>query len=428
MRVMVVGNGGREHALAWALRRSPRVGPLYGTRPNAGMAPFVIDAGMGSTEIDAIVDFAVDGGIDLVVVGPEAPLAAGLADRLRQRGVPVVGPGADVARLEASKAWARRLMRDLGVPTPPFFEVFDDAGAALDFVASAPHPLVVKASGLAAGKGVVVCATPEESARAVRDLMIDRKHGDAGRELVVEAFVEGRELSLIALCAGRKRLVLPSSQDHKRLLDGDRGPNTGGMGAYSPAPFVSRDDMEAAARRVIDPVLAWLDERGTPYCGFLYAGLMWTHEGPVVLEYNVRLGDPEAQALLVRFRGDFFEALLAAARGEGLDEVAWSWDERPAVCVVVAAEGYPSAPRVGAVVEGLAEAEAASDVVVFHAGTALDEQGRVVVRGGRVLGVSALGETLAQAASRAYEAVGRIHFEGMQFRRDIARGAIPSGG
>jgi phosphoribosylamine--glycine ligase len=431
MRILIVGSGGREHALAWKIARSPEVSALYGTRPNGGMAPFVIDTGIAPDATGDLVAFAAMRGIDLVVVGPEAPLAAGLADALRVAGVPVVGPDRAAARLEASKAFAKEVMEAAGVPTAPHV-TFTDADAARAYVRTAPHPLVVKASGLAAGKGVFVCETVRASEAAVRDLMQHRIFGAAGDRIVVEAFLEGEEMSFIALCHGLEVLPLATSQDHKRLLDGDRGPNTGGMGAICPAP----PRLEASATQLVDtvvrPVLAELARRGLTYRGFLYAGLMWTADGPRVLEFNVRLGDPEAQAILPRLQSDLVPALWACARGEAASEgdrgvwadVAWQWDPRACAVVVAASAGYPGKARTGVPIEGLEALAGRDDVIVFHAGTRRRDDGRLVTSGGRVLAVAALGADHREAIARAYAAIEEVHFDGMQVRRDIGHHAL----
>lgn len=421
MRVLIVGNGGREHALAWKIRQSPLVGPLYATRPNAGMRPFVIDAGAGPDEIGRIADFAADGGIDLVVVGPEAPLAAGLADRLREREVPVVGPGRSAARLESSKAFAKAMMDELGIPTAAH-RTFDDLDAALAYVRALPHPTVIKASGLAAGKGVVVSPDLAVSEATLLAMMAERRFGDAGQTVVIEDLLRGEEVSLIALCSGTDVLPMATSQDHKRLLDGDEGPNTGGMGAYSPALVLDAAAVERAIDAAIRPVLRAFAERGEPYRGFLYAGLMVGADGPKVLEYNVRLGDPEAQALLPRLDCDLVPALVLAARGEALGGVEWRWDPRPCVTVVATSEGYPERPAMGRAVQGLGAEPGAS--VIFHAATSDDGEGRVTTSGGRVLATSALGATYGDAARAAYEGLADVHFEGMHYRRDIAHRAL----
>jgi phosphoribosylamine--glycine ligase len=417
MRVVVVGAGGREHALAWALERSAEVVVTPG---NAGMAA----AGIACTatppeELEA----------DLVVVGPEAPLVAGLADALRAKGRAVVGPGAEGARLEGSKAFAKRLAAEAGVRTAPF-AVFDDLEAARAHLRATPGPWVVKADGLAAGKGVLVTDSLAEAEADVEAKLSGRAFGDAGRRVVLEAALDGPELSLLVVTDGRRVVALPPAQDAKRLLDGDRGPNTGGMGAYSPVPGAGDKLVDEAVATVIEPVLDALRRRGVEYRGVLYAGLMLTTEGPALIEFNVRFGDPEAQAILPRLDRDFDLAafLLGAAEGRlrGEPRVA----EPACVTVVLAAAGYPGAPVTGAPIEGLDAAVSVPGVTVFHAATAADAEGRLVVGGGRVLDVTAVGPTLAKARARAYEAAAAIAWPGLQYRRDLARQAagIPASG
>ena len=425
MKVLVVGGGGREHALAWKIAQSPMVSSVLGTRPNAGMAAFVEDIGCGAGDVDEIVNHCVSAHIGLVVVGPEAPLVAGLSDRLSDHGIPVVGPSAKAARLEGSKAYAKEVMIASGVPTAGH-QTFHDLDAAQTYVASQRHPLVIKASGLASGKGVIISPTPQASEEALRSMMLDGQFGDAGACVVVEEFLEGEEASLIALCSGREAIALASSQDHKRLSDGDEGLNTGGMGAYSPAPVLNDSKIDECMEQAIFPVLHHLADQGIHFSGFLYAGLMMTPNGVRVLEYNVRLGDPETQAILPRIDGDMVPLLLACAKGESLEGHDLVWDERPAVCVVMASEGYPVSPRKGDAIHGLEEADSMDDVTVFHAGTSKSDGG-VVTSGGRVLGVTARGDSYTGAVEQAYAAVEKITFNGMQFRKDIAHRALRRG-
>ena len=421
MKVLIVGGGGREHALAWKIAGSPLVEKIWVAPGNAGIADQAECVPLSAEDLPGILAFARRERPDLTVIGPEAPLIAGLADALGAEGLAVFGPGAGAARLEGSKVFAKRIMRDHGIPTAAF-EVFEDAKAALAYLATRRAPVVVKAEGIAAGKGVIVAETMEEAARAVRRIMIDRAFGEAGARVVIEDFLDGEEASFLAVTDGKRILPLASSQDHKRLLDGDRGPNTGGMGAYSPAPVVTpeleRTIMDRIVRRTIDALAA----EGIVYRGVLYAGIMICDGQPIVLEYNARFGDPETQPLLKRMTSDIVPVLAAVAAGD-LGDARFEWDPRPAVCVVMAAEGYPDAPVKGAPIEGLDEAGRVPDVVVFHAGTRR-ESGRVRVSGGRVLGVTASGPDLAAARARAYEAVGKIHWEGAQARSDIAHRAL----
>ena len=426
MRVLLVGSGGREHALAWKIARSPQLDELLCAPGNAGMQaePATRCVDLGAEDIDGLVALARDEEIDLVVVGPEAPLCAGLADALRAAGVAVVGPAAAAARLEGSKVFAKRLMQRCGVPTARF-EVFDDAAAARAFVRAEPGPWVVKADGLAAGKGVLPCADAAAAEQAIDRILVERAFGEAGRQVVVESFLEGEEASCIALVAGDTILPLASSQDHKRAYDGDRGPNTGGMGAYSPAPVLDAALEQQVVERVFRPVVDGLAADGIDYRGVLYAGLMIGAGGPQVLEFNVRFGDPETQALLPRLRSDLVPALAAVAGGE-LAGVTLDWDPRPAVCVVMASAGYPGAYAKGKPISGLERVSAMDDVVVLHAGTRADGD-RVLTSGGRVLGVCALGDDIAAAVERCYGAVEGIDFEGAHYRRDIAHRALARG-
>ncbi|MCB9507116.1 MAG: phosphoribosylamine--glycine ligase [Myxococcales bacterium] len=417
MRALVVGAGGREHALAWKLASEPGVSRVFVAPGNPGTAadPRLENVALSG---DALVDFAVRE-VDLVVVGPEAPLVAGLADRLRAHGVAVVGPGADGARLEASKAFCKEVLEAAGVPTAAYARVatHEEIDAFAD--AFRGDALVVKADGLAAGKGVIVCDSVAEARDAAHAMLRDRPFGEASDTLVLEERLIGVETSYIVLTDGKRFAALPTSQDHKRLRDGDEGPNTGGMGAYSPAPFV--DDATAAEieQRCIEPTLRELARRGIDYRGFLYAGVMLTAAGPKVLEYNVRLGDPETQALMMALGGGFAAALDQAARGELRTERFVGC--RPAAVVVMAAEGYPEAPVSGATIDGVDAATADGRVHVFHAGTRTDASGALVAAGGRVLGVTAAGDSPEDALAAVYRGVSHIDWAGAQYRRDIGR-------
>jgi phosphoribosylamine--glycine ligase len=424
MKLLVVGSGGREHALAWKVARSPLVGRLLAAPGSDGIAR-IADCfpAVKAEDAAAIVGLAREQGVDLVVVGPEVPLANGVADRLREAGIAVFGPSAAAARLEASKAYAKRFMARHGIPTAAF-EVFDDLGAARGYVRSRGGPCVVKADGLAAGKGVSVCATPEEAFRALREMMGDRRFGAAGERVVIEDLLEGEEASYYAITDGEHIVTLAAAQDHKRALDGDRGENTGGMGAYSPAPVLRPDVEKRVLEQIVHPAIRGMAAEGFPYVGVLYVGLMIDPAGaPAVVEFNVRFGDPETQPLLVRMEGDLVPLLDGAARGklQGVPPPAWG---DAAVCVVLASGGYPREFRKGLPIEGLDEAERDANVVIFHAGTKLDERGRFLTAGGRVLGVTARGATIAEAVERVYAAADRIHFEGMHLRRDIAARAL----
>jgi len=421
MKALVVGNGGREHALAWRLATSPSVDQVFVTRPNAGMRHAYNAIDIAPSDIASLVRFAKSENIALTVPGPEAPLCAGLVDAFQSEGLYAFGPTAACAELEGSKNFAKEVMNHTGVPTGEY-RMFTDANAALSFVEHCTIPTVIKADGLAAGKGVRICATREEARQAVQDLMVSQVFGNAGQQLIIEEFLEGIECSFIALVDGQKVVPLATSQDHKRLLDNDQGPNTGGMGAFSPSPHADETLIDRVMHEVIYPTLVSLETQDLSFRGFLYAGLMLTPRGPQVLEFNVRLGDPETQPLLMRLKSDLADTLLGIREG-GITANSLHWDPRPAVCLVMASPGYPEKSDVGHEISGLDEADALGDVKVFHAGTTVDEQGRTITSGGRVLGVTALGDDLGSARDLAYQAADTIHFEGAQLRRDIAASA-----
>ncbi len=421
MRVLVVGGGGREHALAWKLARSPRVEALWCAPGNAGIAEVATCVPIAVADLRGLVRFAHDERIDLTVVGPELPLTLGLVDRFAQDGLRAFGPTAAAARLEGSKVFTKELLRQLRVPTA-FFGAFDDADEAMRYIDEVGAPVVVKADGLAAGKGVFICPTAAEAKSAVRQVMGQRIFGDAGAKVVVEEFLEGEELSFMAITDGDTVLPLAESQDHKRALDGDRGPNTGGMGAYSPVPLMTPALRDHVMREVMEPVVHGLARQGVRYTGVLYAGLM-VHEGRAkVLEFNVRFGDPEAQVLMVRLASDLADLMEAACDGT-LGDVAIEWDPRAAACVVLAAGGYPGDVEKGRPIEGLDGLRDWTEGVVFHAGTRR-AGGRVVTDGGRVLGVTGMGADIAGAVAAAYRGVDRIAWPGMHCRRDIGRRAL----
>lgn len=427
MKVAVVGSGGREHALAWKLAHSPLVAGIWCAPGNAGTARLGTNVPVAAGDIPALVELVRREGIDLVVVGPEEPLVKGLVDALGETAA-VFGPSRQAARLEGSKVFAKEFMRRWGIPTAGF-AVFSEPGAARDYIRRQDRPLVVKADGLAAGKGAFVCDSPAQAEQVVEDLLERHTLGTAGQRVVIEERLQGEELSVLAVCDGHRHLVLLPARDHKRAFDGDRGPNTGGMGAYAPAPLPP-GLLEAISRKVLEPTLAGLAEQGVPYRGVLYAGLMLTETGPQVLEFNCRFGDPETQAVLPLLEDDLAAVLAAAARGDlaslGREELRWR--SGYAVSVVVASGGYPGPYRKGLPISGLAEAEAVPGVAaVFHAGTAPAPEGGVVTAGGRVLGVTALGPTLSDAAAAAYAACEKIHFSDLHYRRDIGRPASGAG-
>ncbi len=419
MKILVVGSGGREHALVWKLRQSSQVTRIWCAPGNAGTALDAENVAIASDDISRLLKFARENSVDLTVVGPEAPLVAGIVDEFRRQGLAIFGPTAAAARLEGSKVFTKKLLRRASIPTADF-AVFNRADDALRYIEEGDEqPLVVKADGLAAGKGVFVCANRAEARAAVRTVLQERAFGEAGAQIVIEECLVGEEASVLAIVDGDTIVPLDVAQDHKRAHDGDRGPNTGGMGAYCPAPVVTSAIMDEIVRRILIPTVHTLKVDGNPFSGVLYAGVMLTAGGPKVLEYNVRFGDPEAQPVLMRLQTDLAQLLLLAATGrlselEGLD-----WDPRPAVCVVMASEGYPGEYSKGHVISGLGSAGELVDVKVFHAGTAL-KGGDVVNTGGRVLGVTAIGADIADAKRRAYEAVDRISWQGGWCRRDIS--------
>jgi phosphoribosylamine--glycine ligase len=416
MRILVVGSGGREHALAWKIAQSPLVTELSCAPGNPGVARLARLVPIAADDVDALAVHARDAKIDLVVVGPEGPLVKGLGDRVAALGIPIFGPCAAAAEIEGSKAFAKDVMTAAGIPTAPY-EVFTGLEPALAHARARGGRVVVKADGLCAGKGVVVAGSVEEAEAALRAMLVDRVHGDAGARVLVEDRLEGREASVIALTDGERVRTLPAAQDHKRVEDGDRGPNTGGMGAYSPTPAVPPELLREVEERVLLPAVRELARRGRPFRGALYAGLMLTREGLQVLEFNARLGDPETQPILMRLRDDLVPALLGAATGD-LSGVTLDVDPRAAVGVVLAAEGYPGAPTAGDELVGAEEATP-EGVQVFQAGTRRDERGRLVAAGGRVLTVCALGDGLAAARERAYAAMAHIRLRGGHYRRDI---------
>jgi phosphoribosylamine--glycine ligase len=421
MRFLVVGSGGREHALCWSLSGSPMVSALYCAPGNPGIADHATCVPIRVDDVDKLTAFAVNEKIDLVVVGPEAPLAAGLVDRLKEAGIRAFGPTRAAARLESSKGFAKDICMRVGAPTAAYGR-FTDATKAKAFVAERGAPIVVKADGLAGGKGVIVAMSVPEAETAIDAILEEQSFGAAGAEIVIEEYLEGEEVSFFALCDGRTAQAFASAQDHKAAFDGDTGPNTGGMGAYSPAPVFTPAMEEEVMERVVRPVVRAMAEDGTPFVGVLFVGLMITADGPKVLEFNVRFGDPEAQVLMMRLKSDLAPALLAAVDGM-LDQFSLRWRDEAALCVVMAANGYPSDYRRGTEIRNIEAAANGRDVMVFHAGTARSN-GKLVADGGRVLGVTARGLTVAEARDRAYEAVSRIDFPDGFWRKDIGWRAL----
>ena len=424
MKILVIGSGGREHALAWKLSQSPKVQQVYVAPGNGGTALSPNLKNVPITDLAALRDWALAEKIALTVVGPEQPLAAGVVDDFRAHGLRIFGPTKAAAQLESSKAFSKDFMARHGIPTAAY-ETFSDPAAAHAYVDRLGAPIVVKADGLAAGKGVVVAATKEEAHAAIDDMLggntLGVAHNDGGARVVIEEFLQGEEASFIVLCDGKNVVAMASSQDHKRLKDGDEGPNTGGMGAYSPAPVVTPDVHARAMLDVILPTIRGMDKDGIPFTGFLYAGLMIDGDGkPKTLEFNTRMGDPETQPIMMRLKSDLVDVLMAATSGK-LDEVELKWDRRVALGVVLAAGGYPLSPKKGDLISGLPKPT--DEVVVFHAGTvAAGDQ--IKTSGGRVLCVTALADSVRQAQTKAYDAARGIHFDGMQYRRDIGHRAF----
>ena len=421
MRVLVVGSGGREHALAWKIRQSPLVDKIFCAPGNGGISQVAECVDIKADDIAGLTAFASRNRIDLTVVGPEAPLSGGITDKFCANGLRVFGPSKDAARLESSKVFMKELAKKYGIPTAKF-EVFTDSAAAKKYISGLKGRFVVKADGLAAGKGVVVCSSKEEGVEAVGAMMERKIFKDAGKKVIIEECLEGEEASIIIVTDGKDAVPLASAQDHKRILDGDKGPNTGGMGAYSPAPVVSEEMMKAVMKDIIRPAIDGLSKEGIKYTGALYAGLMIDGSGPKLLEFNCRFGDPETQAILPRLKSDFVE-LIEASVDDEIDIVSLQWDERPCVSVVISSGGYPGEYKTGFEIEGLDALEKMKDVHIFHAGTKISGE-KTVTAGGRVLNVTALGSDIKDAIDRCYNAVNLIEFEGMHFRRDIGYRAL----
>jgi phosphoribosylamine--glycine ligase len=419
-----VGSGGREHALVWKLAQSPRAERVFCAPGNAGIAQQAQCLPISVSDLGGLADFAEQEGIDLTVVGPEAPLAAGIADVFRERGLLIFGPSRSAALLESSKIWCKEILARHDIPSGCFVS-FDEAEEALSYLEDQTPPIVVKADGLAAGKGVTVAQTREQAQEAVREAMLRGAFGESGRRVLIEEYLEGQEVSVLAVCDGQRLVPLPPAQDHKRIFDGDQGPNTGGMGCYSPVPVLTEELWQEVMERIMRPTLAAMAAEGRPYLGCLYAGLVLTEEGPKVLEFNCRFGDPEAQVMLPRMRADLVDLLEAAAAG-GLPESDHHRGGRAAVCVVMASGGYPGEYETGKLIHGLEAAAQTPDVVIFHAATKRTDEG-LITAGGRVLGVTGLGEDLPGAIEAAYRGVAQITFEGAHWRTDIGRRALEEG-
>lgn len=423
MKILLIGGGGREHALAWKLAQSTKVENIFAAPGNPGIAelPKCQCIALNLDDLEKVADYAEDNGIDLTVVGPEATLVAGIADVFKRRGLPVFGPSKAAAQLEGSKAFSKELMAKYDIPTA-FFKICEDIETAKAYVEEKGAPIVVKADGLAAGKGVVVAMTKEEALEAIDEMMADQKFGNAGARVVLEEFMEGEEASLLAFTDGKTVVPMIAAQDHKRIFDNDEGPNTGGMGTYAPAPVMTDVLRLKATERILKPVVAAMAEEGTPYQGCLYAGLMIKGDSVKVVEFNCRFGDPETQVILPLLDGDLAEIMLACATGT-LDEVEVAWSDKAAVCVVMASGGYPGSYENGKEISGLAEANTDEATVVFHAGTKLAD-GKIVTAGGRVLGVTSVDKNIREARDRAYAAVEKIKFDKVFYRKDIAWRAL----
>jgi phosphoribosylamine---glycine ligase len=423
MKILIVGSGGREHALGWKLAQSPLVSAIVAAPGNPGLATIGRCVNVAATDAAELAALAAREQIDLVVVGPESTLEAGLADRLATLGIPCFGPSQQAAQLETSKAFTKDFCARHAIPTADF-RVFDDAIRAKGYLGTREPPFVIKADGLAAGKGVVIAETRREADEAVDQILFLRKFGTAGQRIVIEEFLPGEEASLFALCDGKTAVFLGAAQDHKRAFDGDKGPNTGGMGAYSPAPVVTDAVIAEAMEKIFLPTVAGMAAEGAPFVGVLFAGVMVTPEGSKLIEFNTRFGDPECQTLMRRLDGDLAPVLMAAAKGDLSNAAPLKFSARPAVTVVLAAQGYPETPLAGSIIRGLPDAEAMEDVEIFHAGTRRDEDGLLRAAGGRVLNVTATGDTLRTAIDRAYAAVGVIDWPGGFCRTDIGWRAL----
>jgi len=419
MKILVIGSGGREDAICWKLKQSPECGELFCSPGNAGIARHAQLVRLKSFQ--EIISFVKENGIGLTVVGPEQPLVDGIADAFKKEDLRIFGPSKAAAQIEGSKIFSKKLMKKYNIPTA-YFEEFSSSEKAIDFLKDKSYPVVIKADGLAAGKGVIIAKDEAEAKAEVRAILDGKKFGDAGNKLIVEEYLEGEEASILCFSDGKTIVPMECSQDHKRIFDDDKGPNTGGMGAYSPAPVVTKELLSKVQKEILEPTIRAMEKEGCFYKGVLYAGLMITKEGPKVLEYNARFGDPETQAVLPRLKTDLIEIMEAVIDGK-LDKINIEWDKRPAVCVVLASGGYPGDYKKGYVIKGLEEAEKMKDIVVFHAGTSLAGCD-TVTSGGRVLGVAALGEPIKDAIDRSYEAVSLISFQDMHYRKDIGGRAL----
>jgi len=423
MKVLIIGSGGREHVLAWKIKQSPLVDHIYCAPGNGGTEKVAESVDIAVDNYAGLLKFAKDKRIGLTVVGPEVPLVGGIVNLFEEEGLKIFGPTKEAAQLEGSKVFAKEFMRHCNIPTAAF-ETFRDINQAKDFLQQAQYPLVVKADGLAAGKGVIICKDQEKAVDAVTQIMQEKIFKEAGNTIIIEECLEGEEVSILAVSDGDHYVILDSAQDHKRIFDDDMGPNTGGMGAYSPAPIANVDLLKKIATRVIDPTVRGMRRENIPFKGILYVGIMVTKEGPMVLEFNVRFGDPEAQAMIPRLKNDLMDILLATCKGE-LDKIHLDWSKKSCVCVVMSAGGYPGKYKTGDEIKGIDAAEKIEGVEVFHAGTK-NIDGKTVTAGGRVLGVTGIGDTVDAAIKTAYKGVEAIEFEKCFFRRDIGAKALAS--
>jgi phosphoribosylamine--glycine ligase len=421
MKVLVVGGGGREHALVWKIAQSPKVTKVYCAPGNAGISEQATIVPIKANDLNGLLEFALEEKIDLTVVGPEDPLTQGIVDLFGSKGLLIFGASRKAAEIEGSKAFAKEMMRKYHIPTADY-ELFDERNEAVQYIRKQGAPIVVKADGLAAGKGVIICKTIEEAIQSVDKIMVEKIFGEAGKRVVVEEYLIGEEASYIAFTDGKAILPMASSQDHKSVFDGDQGPNTGGMGAYSPAPVVTDEVSENIIQKVLRPIIYGMGEEGRPYKGVLYAGLMIHNGHPKVLEFNARFGDPETQPVLMRMKGDIVPILEACMKGT-LSHHQIEWDNRASVCVVMTSKGYPGDYEKGKAIKGLREVSQTEGVFVFHAGTAFKDN-QITTSGGRVLGVTGLGEDISRAIERTYQAVKKISWEGVHYRADIGRKAL----
>lgn len=419
MKILIVGSGGREHAIAMAVAKSKHVDKIYCVPGNAGIASIAECESIGVMEFEKVADYAVEKAVDMVIVGPDDPLVGGLVDVLESRGLKVFGPRANAAILEGSKAFSKDLMKKYDIPTAQY-ENFDSAEAALEYLETAKMPIVLKADGLALGKGVLICNNLEEAKEGVKTIMLDKQFGNAGNKLVIEEFMTGREVSVLSFVDGKTIKPMTSAQDHKRALDGDKGLNTGGMGTFSPSPFYTKEIDEYCMKNIYQKTVDAMAKEGREFKGIIFFGLMLTEDGPKVLEYNARFGDPETQVVLPRMENDIIEVMQACIDGK-LDDIELKFKDEAAVCVVLASEGYPVSYKKGYKIEGLENFDGRDDIFCFHAGSKLNENGEVVTNGGRVLGVTALGADLKTARSNAYEATKLVHFENQFCRKDIGK-------